>query len=390
MSGRIIVSLDRSVGTMAGYLDRRGEDCKYAQMGIRLSLVALVVISGCLLTGAARAQRQSTVPVAVVEAAKTVWQSRLEAIGSLRAVQEVQIANEITGRVSAIAFESGDQVAAGAVLVRLDSRSEQAELKDLDAQSDLAVLDLGRIERLVKQKSASEAERDAAQSRLRQLDARIDGQRTLIDKMTLRAPFAGRLGIRRVNLGEVLAAGTNMVSLQASNPIFVDFPLPQNALARVSVGQSIEVRVDAYPERVFRGSVVALDARVNDDTRAITVRGELTNHQDQLKPGMFAGVAVPLADATELITLPSSAVIYSTFGDNVFVIRRQGDSAITVERVAVRLGARRGDQVAVEDGLEPGDEVVVAGQVRLRDGAPVTIDSKLALFDEAEVTDVAD
>ncbi len=356
-------------------------------MRFRPASLAIAVLGG-LLTGPTHAQ--SRVPVAVVEAARTVWQTRLQALGSLRAVQEVRIANEIPGRVSGIFFESGDQVAAGAVLVTLDSRTEQAELKDLQAQRELAELDLSRIRKLVTQNNASEAERDAAASRVRQIEARIDGQRTLIDKMTLRAPFAGRLGIRRVNLGEVLAAGTAMVSLQASDPIFVDFPLPQNALSQVAVGQSVDVRVDAYPDMMFRGSVVALDARINDNTRAVTVRGELANPEDQLRSGMFAAVDVPLGDQRELITLPTAAIIYSTFGDNVFVVRHHDGGASTVERVAVRLGGRRGDQVAVEAGLNPGEQVVVAGQIRLRDGAEVSIDSSLALFDDAEVTDVVD
>ena len=148
--------------------------------------------------------------------------------------------------------------------------------------------------------------------------------------------------------------------------------------------------MDAYPKVTFPGTVVALDARVNDNTRAITVRAQLANRDNQLRPGMFAGVAVPLADRRELITLPTSAVIYSTFGDNVFVIRRQDSGTITAHRVAVQLGGRRGDQVAVETGLSPGDEVVVAGQVRLREGAQVSIDSSLEPFDEAEVTVVVD
>ena len=356
-------------------------------------LAALAVYS-CLLSAPAlsqgRPQSRAPIPVATVEVATTVWQTRLRAVGTLRAVQEVQIANEITGRVAGISFESGDRVSAGAVLVTLDSRTERAELKNLEAQRALAELDLGRIQRLVTQRSASEAERDAAASRLQQVEARIDAQRTLIDKMTLRAPFAGTLGIRRVNLGEVLAPGTQIVSLQASDPIFVDFPLAQNALSKVAVGQTIEVRVDAYPEVAFVGRVVAVDARVDAESRAVTVRGELANVDNQLRSGMFAEVSVPLSDQRELLTLPSSAVIFSTFGDNVFIVQPQDGGGLTVKRVAVRLGGRRGDQVAVETGLSPGDQVVVAGQIRLRDGAPVRVDNSLELFDEPEVTDVPD
>ena len=312
------------------------------------------------------------------------------AVGSLRAVQEVQVATELPGRVARVDFESSDQVKAGDVLVQLDSRAQSAELQDLEAQLNLARLELRRRKELLTQRSVSQADVDTAASGVQQIEARIARQRTVIDKMTLRAPFAGRLGIRRVNLGEVLAAGTEIVSLQAGDPIFVDFPLPQNALAKVNVGQAVDVTVDAYPGAVFTGKVVALDARVNDDTRAVTVRGELVNPDERLRPGMFVGVAVPLDEEQQLITLPSSAVVYSTFGDNVFLVRDGPNGGLTVERVAIQIGARRGDQVAVELGLEPGDRVVVAGQVRLRDGVPIRIDDTLALFDEAEVLDAVD
>ena len=257
----------------------------------RLPLLELLGFLAITLL-AMEAAGQTAVPVAVVEAGLSPWQPRLMAVGSLRAVQEVQVATELPGRVARIDFESGDQVARSAVLVQLDSRAELAELQDLEAQLDLARLELKRRSELLADKSVSQSDVDTSASRVRQIEARISAQRTVIDKMTLRAPFAGRLGIRRVNLGEVLAAGTEIVSLQASDPIFVDFPLPQNALARLAVGQELDVEVDAYPDRIFAGRVVALDARVNDDTRAVTVRGELTNPDDALRPGMFVGVSV--------------------------------------------------------------------------------------------------
>jgi membrane fusion protein (multidrug efflux system) len=337
---------------------------------------------GGLLTVSASAQ----VPVGVIEANQAPWQTKLQAIGSLRAVQEVRVATELAGRVERIAFESGDRVNAGAVLVQLDNRSERAELQDLEAQLNLARLDLERFQRLVQQNSASQANVDGAQSRHAQIEARIAGQRTLIDKKTIRAPFAGRLGIRQINLGQVVAPGTEIVSLQASDPIFADFPLPQNALSQVSVGQAIAVMVDAYPKLVFPGVVAAIDARVDSNSRAVTVRGQLDNGDALLAPGMFVGVEVTLADQRQFITLPSSAIIYSPFGDNVYVVEEADGGKLVAKRLAIQTGRRRGDQVAIERGLSGGEQVVVAGQINLRDGVPVTIDDRVEPFNDPVVT----
>lgn len=329
---------------------------------------------------------QAQVPVGVVEAKETAWQSTLGAVGSLRAVQQVQVATELSGRVTRIAFESGDRVKTGDVLVALDSRSERAELADLEAQLELARLDLERFQRLVQRKSASEADRDAARSRHAQIEARISGQRTLIDKKSIRAPFAGKLGIRQVNLGEVLEAGAVLVSLQASNPIFADFPLPQNSLSKVAVGQTIRASVDAYPKVAFTGKIAALDGRVNADSRAITVRAQLANDDDLLTPGMFVGVEVQLEDDRQFITLPSSSIIYSPFGDNAYLVQPGDNNQLIAKRIAVVTGPRRGDQVAITKGISVGDRVVVAGQINLRDGVPVIVDEEIVPFNDSVVT----
>lgn len=346
---------------------------------ITVATLTCTIIS---LAGPAQAQ----VPVGVVEAKETAWQSTLGAVGSLRAVQEVQVATELSGRVTRIAFESGDRVKTGAVLVTLDSRSERAELADLEAQLELARLELERFQRLVQRKSASEADRDAASSRYTQVEARISGKRTLIDKKSIRAPFAGKLGIRQVNLGEVLEAGSVLVSLQNNNPIFADFPLPQNSLSKVSVGQTVRASVDAYPKVIFTGKVAALDARVNADSRAITVRAQLANDDDLLAPGMFVGVEVQLEDDRQFITLPSSSIIYSTFGDNAYLVEPGNNNQLIAKRIAVVTGPRRGDQVAVTKGIAVGDRVVVAGQINLRDGVPVIVDDGIVPFNDSVVT----
>jgi len=183
-----------------------------------------------------------------------------------------------------------------------------------------------------------------------------------------------------------VAPGTEIVSLQASDPIFADFPLPQNALSQVSVGQAIAVMVDAYPKLVFPGVVAAIDARVDSNSRAVTVRGQLDNGDALLAPGMFVGVEVTLADQRQFITLPSSAIIYSPFGDNVYVVEEADGGKLVAKRLAIQTGRRRGDQVAIERGLSGGEQVVVAGQINLRDGVPVTIDDRVEPFNEAVVT----
>lgn len=352
----------------------------------RLPYLTLLLVG--LAAWTTQAQAQAPIPVGVIDAKTSEWRDQIRAVGSLRSAQEVGLGTELSGRVIEINFDSGDRVDAGDIILRLDSRSETAELADLEAQLELAELELARLQRLLQRRSISEADVDAAESRRRQLEARIRGQRTLIDKKTLRAPFGGSLGLRRVNLGEVLEPGREVTTLQANDQLLVDFPLPQNALASVQPGQTLRVEVDAFAETVFEGSIQALDARVNADTRAVTVRGQVANTDGLLRPGMFVTATVETGASRSVITLPSSAIIYSTFGDNVYVVA--GDGALTVERRAVRVGGRRGDQVMISDGVVAGERIVIAGQIRLRDGAAVVIDDDVSPFNDAEPTGVED
>lgn len=369
-----------------GYSRSRKMELRYKiALGMGMALLTL----GPGTSNIASAQSRPAPQVAVIEAQTSVWQTQLRAVGSLRAVQEVNVAAEIGGRVERIAFDSGQRVEAGDVLVELDTRSERAELADLEAQLELATLDLRRIEKLVQERNVSEADVDAARSQLKRVEAQLSAQKTLIDKMTLRAPFSGQLGIREVNLGEVLNPGAEVVSLQASDPIFVDFPLPQNVVPGVAVGRQVSVTIDAFPGEVFAGAVQALDPRVDRRSRSVTVRGALPNSAGLLRPGMFVKVTIPLSNERTLITLPTSSPVYSTFGDNVFVVERAGGEQV-VRRKSVTLGERRGDQVSVLEGLEAGELVVVAGQVKLRDGMAVTIDDSLQPFNQAQVSGTID
>lgn len=329
------------------------------------------------------------IPVAVAEAAVTQWQPQRTAVGSLSATQEITVSPEVPGRVTRIAFASGEAVVAGDVLVQLDDAADRAQLAELQAQRKLAGLELDRIGRLVRERSLSEADLDVASSTLDQLEARIAAQRDRIEKKTLRAPFAGRLGLRKVSVGQVLAVGDEVVSLQSYQPLYVDFPVPQNALAEVAVGQPITLRTDAYPERAFPAIVAALDARVDPRSRIMVVRGETANEDEALRPGMFVTVELALGDPKPYVTLPASALIYSTFGTNVFIVEGENDKTV-VRRIAVQPGERRGDLTAVLSGLSPGDRVVASGQTRLRDGAAVRVDPEAPVFSSAELRDITD
>ena len=358
----------------------------------RRIVVCIVVILTMVWSVVLHAQPgQGPIPVAVVKAQTSVWPRTLTAVGSLRAEQEVVVSSEVPGRVIAIRFESGQTVERGDVLVELDAAADRAQLADLEAQRNLARLELRRIDRLVAEKSLSEADKDVATSTLAQLQARIAAQQDVILKKKLAAPFAGKLGLRRVNLGQVLSPGDDIVSLQSYQPLLVDFPVPQNALANLTPGLPLALRTDAYPDRVFEAKVAALDARVDGTTRAITVRGTTDNGDEALRPGMFVTVELTLDESREFVTVPSAALIYSTLGANVFVVENgAGDNNLTARRIAVETADRRGDLVAISSGLSAGDRVVAAGQVRLRDGAAIRIDETAPIFDQRDVTNVRD
>ncbi len=312
---------------------------------------------------------------------REVWPLTTAVIGTMEAVRGVMVSADLPGSVARINFDSGKSVRAGDVLVELDTRQERAQLAALEAQRDLAKVNFGRMEQLVKQGVISRMEYDQATAQQRQTEANVGEIRATIERKTIRAPFSGTLGIRKVNLGQYLSAGSPVVQLQALNPIYVNFGLPQQALGQVRVGRNLRVTSDDLGGKSFTGRVTALDSVVDEATRNIQVQATLANPEGKLQPGMFVQVEVVLGASRPVITLPASAISYAPYGDSVFVITdlkdQKGQAYRGVRQQFVKVEGSRGDQVAVVSGLNPGDEVVTSGVFKLRNGAAVQVNNKV-------------
>jgi len=335
--------------------------------------------------------------VAVEAARIEQWRPQLTAIGTLRAYQGVAVAPQIGGVVVAIHFESGDDVEAGAALVDLDDSVEQADLANGLAQLKNANVTLERADRLLASGNAPQSTVDAAIAARDSAAASVQHTRAVIAQKAINAPFAGRLGLRNVDLGQYVAVGTTLVTLQRLDPIYVDFPAPEEALASLAVGEDAAMSVDSLPGRQFAGQVTAIDARVSAESRNVTARAQFANPDRKLLPGMFANVDVTTGAGADVLALPRTAIVYSLYGDTVFVVEPApapvagaqaaptgGASGLVVKRRFVRVGATRGERVAIENGVKAGERVVTAGQIKLQDGAPVVIDASGALPPPAE------
>ena len=327
--------------------------------------------------------------VAVTEAKKEEWVERIQAVGTFRAVQGIELAPQIGGVIRAFHFDSGQEVANGTLLVELDDSVEQADLKSNLATLKNADMALDRQRQLITGGSTSRSTLDAAEAARDQASAAVERTRALIAQKALVAPFAGRIGLRRADIGQYVSPGTGIASLQQLDPIYVDFPVPEQAIAELATGQVVEVSVDAWPDQPFMGKVISLDARVSAETRNLVVRAEVKNADKRLKPGMFANVAVLVGKAQSLVTLPRTGVTYSLYGDSVYVVKPAPVAAgsaqaapadqMIVERRSVKLGDARGARVSILSGLEPGEQVVSEGQSKLMAGARVRVDNSLAL-----------
>ena len=327
--------------------------------------------------------------VAVTEAKKEEWVERIPAVGTFRAVQGIELAPQIGGVIRAFHFDSGQEVAKGTLLVELDDSVEQADLKSNLATLKNTDLALDRQRQLITGGSTSRSTLDAAEAARDQASAAVERTRALIAQKALSAPFAGRIGLRRADIGQYVSPGTGIASLQQLDPIYVDFPVPEQTIAELVTGQVVEVSVDAWPDQPFRGKVISLDARVSAETRNLVVRAEVKNADKRLKPGMFANVAVLVGKAQSLVTLPRTGVTYSLYGDSVYVVKPAPAAAgsaqaapadqMIVERRTVKLGASRGARVSILSGLEAGEQVVSEGQSKLMAGARVRVDNSLAL-----------
>lgn len=311
------------------------------------------------------------------------WENLLSATGSLVPVQGVTVSAEMPGRIVKIAFEPGTKVKDGELLVQLDTSTEEAQLRAAEATAALAKANLERARELRQNNTNSPSELDAADAQAKQAQAQAESIRTVIAKKTIRAPFAGRLGLRMVNLGQNLREGDAITTLQTLDPIFVNFSLPQQRLAQMKPGTKVRVITDAAPGETFEGEITALNSEVDPVTRNMRAQATLQNREEKLRAGMFANVEVVLPQQIEALAIPVTAVAYAPYGDSVFVIDEKKDEKTgQVQQVLrqqfVRLGASRGDFVAVTEGLKPGQQVVTSGVFKLHAGMPVVIDNKLA------------
>jgi membrane fusion protein (multidrug efflux system) len=309
------------------------------------------------------------------------WSGTLNMIGTVEAVHGVTVSADLAGIVDRIAFESGQSVREGAVLVELDTQQEHAQLASLEAQRDLAKVNYGRTQELLKEGVISRVEYDQATAQQKSTEANVAEIRATIERKTIRAPFSGILGIRKVNLGQYLSGGGAIVPLQSLNPIYVNFGVPQQTAGQIRVGRTLHVTTEDLTGLAFAGRVTAIDSVVDQTTRNIQVQATLSNPEGKLRPGMFVQVEVVLGAPQPVIALPTSAISYAPYGDSVYVITDlkdpQGRTYRGVHQQFVKVGASRGDQVAVISGVKPGDEVVTSGVFKLRNGAAVQVNNKV-------------
>jgi membrane fusion protein (multidrug efflux system) len=321
-------------------------------------------------------ERVNAVPVQ-----RQSWESVVTSVGSVVAVQGTQVSAEADGVVRAIHFEAGAVVEAGEVLVQLDDEVEQSQLRQAQAAADVARLAYERAKRLIENRAVSQAEFEQMEAAWKQAAAQVDNLRAVIAKKAIRAPFAGRLGIRRVSVGDYLTKGTPVVSLQSQDPVYVEFSIPQRRLGDVREGLVVTATADAHPDRKFAGEITAVEPHVDMATRNVRVQATFANAHGALRPGMFVAVEVALGAPKQVNVIPSTAVVHAPHGDSVFVIedaaQPEGTAALVLRQHPVKLGARRGDFVVLEEGPEAGSQVVATGVFKLREGMAVVIDNEL-------------
>ena len=323
-----------------------------------------------------------TPPPTAVETYKAATEAMpryFESIGTVVAVHQVTVSPQVEGRISALKFESGDTVKQGAVLVQLDDSTERADLASFQAQMRLAQANLARARQLASKQFGSRQDVDVQQSELDQANAGIAKTLAQIDYKLIRAPFDGVLGIRQVNLGQYLAAGAAIVTLTDLDHLYVDFTLPEQDRSQLSVGQAIEIRADAFPQRVFQASIQSMDPQVDPNMRAVKVRAALANPDHALQPGMYGKVRVVLPPEPNVVTIPEPAIDYTVYGESVYLVKeakekdKDGKPQYTAEQTFVTSGAHNNGKVGIVKGIQAGDVVVVGGQLKLHNGAPVSV-----------------
>jgi membrane fusion protein (multidrug efflux system) len=319
--------------------------------------------------------------VTSITAREEAWQETLVTVGAFTPVQGVTVSAEEEGKITGILFESGTKVEKGAVLVQLDVSVEEAELKAAVARSENALVQLRRLQGLQGTGALAQKELDDADTEWRQATAEGERLRAVIDRKTIRAPFGGSTGIRQVQLGQYLSKGDPIVNLQSLSPIYIEFNIPQQRLALLNPGQRVELFVDAYPGETFAGTITTISPQLDTATRNLQLQATVANADERLRPGMFARVHVLVGGQTPRITVPATAVNSAPFGDSVFILEKMTDAAgqeyLGVRQQFVRVGPARGDQVAILEGLQAGEEVATSGLFKLRPNAAVKIDNSI-------------
>jgi membrane fusion protein (multidrug efflux system) len=354
-------------------------------------LIVVVVVAALVGTKALQFQKMGAAAKAMPMPSETVssavvreekWQSTLAGIGSISAVQGVTVSTEIPGTIREISFESGAIVSKGDLLVRLDTSSEEAQLRAIEAQVELARLNAVRERTLRTQNMIPQSELETAEATLKQNEGNADNIRATIEKKTIRAPFSGRLGIRQINLGQYLDTGKPIVSLQALSPAYADFTLPQQELAKLKTGMPVRVIIDTFPDREFIGKLTAINPDLDSNTRSVALQATFENADQVMRPGMYVRIEVLLPEEQSVLVVPETAVLSNPYGDIVYVIESKagvGTNAptLTVNPQVVRTGRARGDFISVETGLKAGDRVVSSGIFKLRKGMSVVENNDL-------------
>lgn len=349
--------------------------CGFALLVIGLGAVKFAQIN-------AMTSQMHSMPAAAVtstEARSETWRPVLSAIGTIAPVEGVSVAADADGTLQHIAVENGAAVKAGELLMQLDVSVESAQLKAAEAQLELARLESNRAAELLQKNTISQSQSDQATAQLSQAQANVAALKATISKKSIRAPFDGRVGIRQVNLGQFISRGQPLVSLQKLNPLYVNFNVPQRQLPQLTIGDSIAIGVDAFVDRKFPAKISAINSEVDSSTRNIAVQGLVENTNEELRPGMFAHVEVQLPQGAPTVVLPATAIAYASYGNSVFIIEKmkdpEGNEFLGVRQQFVKLGDRRGDLIAITDGVKPGEQVVTSGVFKLRNGLAVQVNN---------------
>jgi membrane fusion protein, multidrug efflux system len=353
-----------------------------ALAGIKYSQISQLIAFGT----AAAAAGPPPEAVSTATAQQLAWEGTLGAVGSVVAERGVAVSNDAPGLVTRIRFESGDTVRPGQVLLELDTGVERAQLASAEARRELARQTAQRTRTLFQSNTVTTAKLEADDAQLKAAETDVEAIRAQIDRKTVRAPFAGRLGIRQVNLGQYLSPGTPITTLESLDSVFVDFTLPQQALSAVKPGLAVRLKASGETPLETKGTVAAVDPAINATTRSIDVRASVPNPEQKLRPGMFVDVSVVLPERGSIVAIPQTAVVHASYGDSVFVAEplKEGEKGTTpganvksARQQFVKLGEARGDFIAVLDGVKVGQEVVTAGAFKLRNGAKIAIDNRV-------------